>query len=143
MWSFMRQFSTITKEMSVDKRVDALTDAAIYYGEHLVVKYGNKWDAINVNKLLYIILIVLLLSSCTHALIKIVKNYNRGNIVYILGPLLKAKYERAASLLCTIDQEMASLLINLSSKCNEMYKNIHGQTLNLYLLACIILFSFR
>lgn len=36
----MRHFSTVTKEMSVDKRVDVLTDAAIYYGENLVAKYG-------------------------------------------------------------------------------------------------------
>ncbi|XP_028417977.1 uncharacterized protein LOC114542684 isoform X2 [Dendronephthya gigantea] len=40
LWSFMRQFSAITKEMSVDKRVDVLTDASIHYGEHLVAKYG-------------------------------------------------------------------------------------------------------
>lgn len=40
-WSFLRMFSSITKEMSVDKRSDALTDASIHYGEHLVAKYGN------------------------------------------------------------------------------------------------------
>ncbi|XP_068699772.1 uncharacterized protein [Montipora foliosa] len=34
-WSYLRQFSTITKEMSVDKRVDVLTDASLHYGEHL------------------------------------------------------------------------------------------------------------
>lgn len=34
-WSYLRQFSTITKEMSVDKRVDILTDASLHYGEHL------------------------------------------------------------------------------------------------------------
>ena len=28
--------------MSVDKRVDVLIDAAIYYGENLVAKYGSK-----------------------------------------------------------------------------------------------------
>ena len=36
----MRHFCTVTKEMSVDKQVDALTDAAIYYGENFVVKYS-------------------------------------------------------------------------------------------------------
>ncbi|XP_028414296.1 uncharacterized protein LOC114537451 [Dendronephthya gigantea] len=39
-WSFLRQFSSITKEMSVDKRSDVLTDATIHYGEHLVAKFG-------------------------------------------------------------------------------------------------------
>ncbi|XP_068758161.1 uncharacterized protein [Montipora capricornis] len=34
-WSYLRQFSTITKEMSVDKRVNVLTDASLHYGEHL------------------------------------------------------------------------------------------------------------
>lgn len=40
-WSFLRMFSPITKEMSVHKRNDALTDASIHYGENLVAKYGN------------------------------------------------------------------------------------------------------
>ncbi|XP_044181302.1 uncharacterized protein LOC114971817 [Acropora millepora] len=38
-WSYLRQFSTITKEMSVDKRVDVLTDASLHYGEHLFYRF--------------------------------------------------------------------------------------------------------
>ena len=33
-WAYLRQFLSITKEMSVDKRNDFLTDAALHYGEH-------------------------------------------------------------------------------------------------------------
>ena len=40
LWSYMRQFSKITKEMSVDKRTDVLTDAALYYGERLFYRFG-------------------------------------------------------------------------------------------------------
>jgi hypothetical protein len=35
LWSFLRLFSKMTKEMSKDKRIDVLTDAALHYGEHL------------------------------------------------------------------------------------------------------------
>ena len=45
----MRQFSTITKELSVDKRVDVLADTAICYGEHLVSKYGIVTSYIQMN----------------------------------------------------------------------------------------------
>lgn len=38
-WSYLHQFSTITKEMSVDKRVDVLTDASLHYGEHLFYRF--------------------------------------------------------------------------------------------------------
>ena len=40
LWSFMRQFAKMTKEMSVDKRTDVLTDAAVHYGEHLFKRFG-------------------------------------------------------------------------------------------------------
>lgn len=40
-WSYLRQFSTITKEMSVDKRTDVLTDASLHYGEHLLHRFGK------------------------------------------------------------------------------------------------------
>ena len=40
--SYLRQFSTITKEMSVDKRVDVFTDASLHYGEHLFYRFGMK-----------------------------------------------------------------------------------------------------
>lgn len=38
-WSYLRQFSTITKEMSVNKRTDVLTDASLHYGEHLLHRF--------------------------------------------------------------------------------------------------------
>ena len=31
LWSFMRRFAKMTKEMSIDKRTDVLTDAAVHY----------------------------------------------------------------------------------------------------------------
>ncbi|XP_067052829.1 uncharacterized protein [Acropora muricata] len=37
--SYLRQFSTITKEMSVDKRVDVFTDASLHYGDHLFYRF--------------------------------------------------------------------------------------------------------
>ena len=40
-WSFLRQFSRITKEMATDKRVDVLTDATLHYREHLQKRFGN------------------------------------------------------------------------------------------------------
>ena len=39
-WANLRQFSSITKEMPVDKRNDILTDAALHYGEHLFSRIG-------------------------------------------------------------------------------------------------------
>ena len=40
LWSFMRQFAKMTKEMPIDKRTDVLTDAAVHYGEHLFKRFG-------------------------------------------------------------------------------------------------------
>ena len=41
LWSFMRQFAKITKEVSADKSHDVLTDAALHYGEHVLSHLGN------------------------------------------------------------------------------------------------------
>lgn len=41
LWSFLRLFSKMTKEMSIDKRNDALTNAALHYGEHLFKRFGT------------------------------------------------------------------------------------------------------
>ena len=41
LWSFMRQFHKITKEMSADKRHDVLTDAALHYDEHVLSHLRN------------------------------------------------------------------------------------------------------
>ncbi|XP_078353471.1 uncharacterized protein LOC144638149 isoform X2 [Oculina patagonica] len=40
LWSFLRDFSTITKEMSPEKRIDTLTDGVLHYGKGLVKKLG-------------------------------------------------------------------------------------------------------
>lgn len=42
LWSYLRDFARITKEMGSAKRIDALTDALIYYGERIVQRSG-KW----------------------------------------------------------------------------------------------------
>lgn len=39
-WACLRQFSSITKKMSVDESNDVLTDAALQYGEHLFSRFG-------------------------------------------------------------------------------------------------------
>ena len=40
LWSFLRKFSCITKEMSAHKRTDVLTDGLLHYGQHLFRKFG-------------------------------------------------------------------------------------------------------
>lgn len=40
LWSFLRDFSRITKEMGPEKRSDTLTDGLIHYGYLLRKKYG-------------------------------------------------------------------------------------------------------
>ncbi|KAK3731623.1 hypothetical protein QZH41_015887, partial [Actinostola sp. cb2023] len=40
LWSFLRDFSRMTKEMAADKRTDVLTDALLYYGGKLRRKFG-------------------------------------------------------------------------------------------------------
>ena len=40
-WSFLRQFSRITKEMATDKRIYVLTDATIHDREHLLKIFGT------------------------------------------------------------------------------------------------------
>ena len=40
LWSFLRDFSKITKEMSPEKRIDTLTDGLLHYGRGIVKKLG-------------------------------------------------------------------------------------------------------
>jgi len=40
LWSFLREFSRITKEMSPEKRTDTLTDGLLHYGRGIVKKLG-------------------------------------------------------------------------------------------------------
>ena len=40
LWSFLRDFSTITKEMSPEKRIDTLNDGLLHYGKGIVKKLG-------------------------------------------------------------------------------------------------------
>ena len=39
MWSFLRRFSRMTKEMRPSHRVDILTDAIVYYAKKVNIKY--------------------------------------------------------------------------------------------------------
>lgn len=40
LWSFLRRFSSVTKEMSAHKRTDVLTDGLLHYAQHLYHKFG-------------------------------------------------------------------------------------------------------
>ena len=40
LWSFLRDFSETTKEMSPEKRIDTLTDGLLHYGKGIVKKLG-------------------------------------------------------------------------------------------------------
>jgi hypothetical protein len=40
LWSFLRDFSRITKEMGPEKRVDVLTDGLLHYGYLLRKRFG-------------------------------------------------------------------------------------------------------
>ena len=40
LWSFLRGFSAITKEMTPEKRIDTLTDGLLLYGKQTVKKLG-------------------------------------------------------------------------------------------------------
>ena len=40
MWSFLRRFSRMTKEMRPSHRVDVLTDAIVYYAQKSVSNIG-------------------------------------------------------------------------------------------------------
>lgn len=40
LWSFLRDYSRITKEMSPGKRVDVLTDGLLHYAERLRHRFG-------------------------------------------------------------------------------------------------------
>ena len=41
LWSFLRDYSRITKEMSSGKRVDVLTDGLLHYATRLRQRFGN------------------------------------------------------------------------------------------------------
>ena len=42
MWSYMRAFCSITKEMSPSRRIDALTDCLLHYGRMSKSKLGER-----------------------------------------------------------------------------------------------------
>ena len=58
LWSFLREFSRITKEMSPEKRIDTLTDALLHYGRGIVRKLG----------LAQLILLCKFIHSCNHVM---------------------------------------------------------------------------
>ena len=41
LWSFLRRFKKITKEMQSDHRTDLLVDGLMHFGEKLRMKMGN------------------------------------------------------------------------------------------------------
>ena len=41
LWSYLGKFSSITKEMTPENRIDLLTDALIYYGQKKKQKLGK------------------------------------------------------------------------------------------------------
>ena len=41
LWSFLRQFSRITKEMAADKRIDVLTDALLHHCDNITQNFGK------------------------------------------------------------------------------------------------------
>ena len=42
LWSFLRRFSRVTKEMHPSNRVDILSDAILHYGRNCKDRLGNK-----------------------------------------------------------------------------------------------------
>jgi hypothetical protein len=42
LWSYLRGFASITKEMSPSRRVDALTDFLLHYGRQSKSKLGER-----------------------------------------------------------------------------------------------------
>ena len=41
MWSFLRPFSHMSKEMGASHRIDILTDAILYYGQKSIDNIGT------------------------------------------------------------------------------------------------------
>lgn len=71
LWSFLRPFNKMTKEMRPSHRVDILTHALMYYGIKTKEKLGNYYCEINVSLLI-----------------------SFSNIIYI-AQLLMTRYQRA------------------------------------------------
>ena len=42
LWSYLRGFASITKEMSSSRRIDALTDCLLHYGQQSKSKIGGR-----------------------------------------------------------------------------------------------------
>ena len=40
LWSYLRGFSSITKEMTYGRRIDILTDALLHYGQRRLQQFG-------------------------------------------------------------------------------------------------------
>jgi hypothetical protein len=72
LWSFLRDYSRITKEMAPDKRVDVLTDGLLHYAKRLRQRFGKNSD-VSVQDILF---------SCIICLLSFTRS----------GPVLKGKY---------------------------------------------------
>ena len=44
LWSYLRQFSSMTREMTASHRQDVLTDALLYYSRKVSMKTGLMWQ---------------------------------------------------------------------------------------------------
>lgn len=44
LWSYLRRFSRMTKEMRPSHRIDVLSQALWYYGQKTKRKFGNQFD---------------------------------------------------------------------------------------------------
>ena len=55
MWSYLRRFSRMTKEMRPSHRIDVLTDALVYYAQKSISSIG--WFGVDI----YIIIIIIIL----------------------------------------------------------------------------------
>jgi len=61
MWSFLRPFSCMTKEMGSSHRVDVLTDAILYYGQKSIDNIGT---VVAVRCVLRVVIISSLTGKC-------------------------------------------------------------------------------
>jgi hypothetical protein len=43
LWSFLRDYSRVTKEMAASKRIDVLTDGLLHYASQLFQKFGREF----------------------------------------------------------------------------------------------------
>jgi hypothetical protein len=65
LWSFLRRFGKMTKEMRPSHRIDVLSDAILYYGRLCKDKLGKVFIVI-VSVLIYIALVLYVHNTIRH-----------------------------------------------------------------------------